>query len=213
MDPYRILGIARSCTLEEVKRAYRAKVWQTHPDLGGDEPTFIEVCEAYKQVLAEVARRPMRAYPDSPRAQPGRASPKPYNRGHEASGRPSRQAQVKRQTPKPPDPHWNPDLVLLDHPIWIGHQDRPPDPDWEPELILLEEETVAGGVVSPSGAPAVSESPVPWLPPFLARSTRRGPLLSRGLTALGITALLGVIAMALFGLLQLTWHAGTGTIP
>ena len=51
MDPYRILGVARDCTRDDVKAAFRAKVWNAHPDRGGDEQAFIELCAAYKRLL------------------------------------------------------------------------------------------------------------------------------------------------------------------
>jgi len=58
MDPYRILGVARGCTREEVKEAFRAKVPSTHPDRGGADLTFIQLRAAYEQILAELDRRP-----------------------------------------------------------------------------------------------------------------------------------------------------------
>jgi len=58
MDPYRILGVARGCTREEVKEAFRAKVPSAHPDRGGEDLTFIQLRAAYEQILAELDRRP-----------------------------------------------------------------------------------------------------------------------------------------------------------
>ncbi len=53
MDPYRLLGVSRGCTPEEVKAAFRAMVPLVHPDRGGEELTFIQLHAAYEQVLAE----------------------------------------------------------------------------------------------------------------------------------------------------------------
>ena len=54
-DPYEVLGISRSATDDEVKKAYRAKCKQYHPDLHPNDPTaedhFKEVQAAYSQVM------------------------------------------------------------------------------------------------------------------------------------------------------------------
>jgi hypothetical protein len=42
-----ILGVPTTASLAEVKRAYREKVKEVHPDQGGDEATFRRVREAY----------------------------------------------------------------------------------------------------------------------------------------------------------------------
>lgn len=55
-DFYKILGVARNATKEEVKKAYRALAHKYHPDKGGDEARFKEVNEAY-QVLADDRKR------------------------------------------------------------------------------------------------------------------------------------------------------------
>ncbi len=57
-DPYEVLGITSSATPEEVKRAYRRKVRECHPDAvgSGKEAEFIRVQEAY-DALGRKARR------------------------------------------------------------------------------------------------------------------------------------------------------------
>lgn len=56
-DYYEILGVAKGASQEEIKKAYRKKAHQHHPDKsGGDEAKFKEVNEAY-QVLGNAERR------------------------------------------------------------------------------------------------------------------------------------------------------------
>lgn len=50
-DPYKVLGISRDATKEEIKKAYRAKAKEYHPDLHPDAPQVAEkmneINEAY----------------------------------------------------------------------------------------------------------------------------------------------------------------------
>lgn len=56
MDYYKILGITRHASEEEIKRAFRTLAHKHHPDKGGDEKKFKEINEAY-QVLSDKAKR------------------------------------------------------------------------------------------------------------------------------------------------------------
>jgi DnaJ-class molecular chaperone len=55
-DYYSILGVSKSASADEIKRAYRKLAQQHHPDKGGDEARFKEVSEAY-QVLSDPSKR------------------------------------------------------------------------------------------------------------------------------------------------------------
>lgn len=56
-DYYQTLGVSRSATQDEIKKAYRKLAHQYHPDKGtGDEAKFKEVNEAY-QVLSDEKKR------------------------------------------------------------------------------------------------------------------------------------------------------------
>ncbi len=56
-DYYKILGIARAASEDEIKKAYRKLAHQFHPDKpGGNEAKFKEISEAY-QTLSDKAKR------------------------------------------------------------------------------------------------------------------------------------------------------------
>src|SRR5579864_1530452 len=56
MDYYELLGISKSASQDEIKKAFHKLAHQYHPDKGGDEKKFKEVNEAY-QVLSDAKRR------------------------------------------------------------------------------------------------------------------------------------------------------------
>jgi DnaJ-class molecular chaperone len=62
---YQILGVEKSATADDIKRAFRRLASQHHPDKGGDTVKFQEVQEAYS-VLGDEAKR---AEYDNPRPQ------------------------------------------------------------------------------------------------------------------------------------------------
>jgi molecular chaperone DnaJ len=55
-DLYELLGVPRDASPEDIKRAYRRKAREHHPDAGGDEEAFKQVTHAY-QVLSDQDRR------------------------------------------------------------------------------------------------------------------------------------------------------------
>lgn len=56
-DPYTILGVSRSASADDIKKAYRKLAHQHHPDKkGGNEAKFKEVNEAY-QTLSDPDKR------------------------------------------------------------------------------------------------------------------------------------------------------------
>jgi DnaJ-class molecular chaperone len=57
MNPYNILGVDRSATKDEIKKAYRKLALQHHPDRGGDENKFKEITQAHTILTDDERRR------------------------------------------------------------------------------------------------------------------------------------------------------------
>jgi len=55
-DYYEILGVGKSASADEIKKAYRKAAIEHHPDRGGDEVKFKELTEAY-EVLKDTSKR------------------------------------------------------------------------------------------------------------------------------------------------------------
>ena len=55
-DYYKVLGVSKNATFEEVKKAYKKLAHKYHPDKGGDSEKFKEINEAY-QILSNEAKR------------------------------------------------------------------------------------------------------------------------------------------------------------
>ncbi|NRF89855.1 DnaJ domain-containing protein [Paenibacillus frigoriresistens] len=47
IDLYEVLGLSKAATAEEIKKAYRKKAKESHPDVGGKEENFKTIKEAY----------------------------------------------------------------------------------------------------------------------------------------------------------------------
>lgn len=55
-DFYSVLGVDKSASKQDIKKAFRAKAKEHHPDKGGDEAKFKEVNEAY-EVLSDEGKK------------------------------------------------------------------------------------------------------------------------------------------------------------
>ena len=56
MSYYDVLGVDKSASQDEIKKAFRKKAMESHPDKGGDEAKFREVSEAY-DVLSDETKK------------------------------------------------------------------------------------------------------------------------------------------------------------
>ncbi len=77
MDYYNTLGVPRSASPEEIKKAYRRLAMQHHPDRGGDHNTFAKINEAY-DTLSDPDKRDSYDNPQSQWNQPGWANHNPF---------------------------------------------------------------------------------------------------------------------------------------
>ena len=77
MDYYSVLGVSKTASQDDIRKAYKKKSMQHHPDRGGDEEEFKKVNEAY-QNLSDPQKRA--AY-DNPQPQYRYNSSNPFNGG------------------------------------------------------------------------------------------------------------------------------------
>jgi curved DNA-binding protein len=112
MDYYSILGVPRTASPEEIKKAYRKQAMQHHPDRGGDAEQFKRVTEAY-DILSNSDKR--NAY-DNPQSQQfnwgGGQGFNPFEYMFRQNGSPFGQPQ--RQTPRNRDINLQANIELKD---------------------------------------------------------------------------------------------------
>ena len=104
-DPYRVLGLPRTATLDEIKRAYRGLAKANHPDAAGPSalPRFLAIQAAYEQLVDGTGAARTRAgarpggRPAPPPSRPSAPDPDRANATHRAYGGRSRRAR-----PAPP---------------------------------------------------------------------------------------------------------------
>lgn len=201
MDPYQALGVSRGCTRDELKKAFRARAWDSHPDRGGDEQPFIELCTAYKQILNGMGCGPRQGsteHLDTPRADRGRNPEGPGHRSRSTSNR-----AVVAESTVPPRTDWVPDLVL-DETGCSTAPSRPADPAWEPELVVLDD--LADEDSPESRDP--SRRYASWIHQVAERSTRGESLRDSGLVqSLGVLLIVALITGGLW-LCWVAWESG-----
>lgn len=77
MSHYQTLGVAKTATPDEIKKAYRKLASQHHPDKGGDTATFQKIEEAYR-ILSDPQQRQQYDSP-MPQGNPFGGAPGGFN--------------------------------------------------------------------------------------------------------------------------------------
>lgn len=123
---YEVLGVAATATEEDLRRAFRLRLRQTHPDTGGDPAEFVRVQRAWELVGTA----------------PARAA---YDRGHGFSVAPDPDAAMWRPRAARPDTRprarstgqpggWRRERYLVLMREWAGRGVDLPDP-YDPALL------------------------------------------------------------------------------
>jgi len=71
MNYYDILGVSKDASTDEIKKAYRKKAIEHHPDKGGDESKFRESAEAYEILSDDSKRREYDTFGSNPNHRNG----------------------------------------------------------------------------------------------------------------------------------------------
>jgi len=139
-DPYVVLGLPRSASIDEIKRAYRRLAKQHHPDSGGERTLarFLEIQAAYEQLVhGRPGSVPGGATRASWQADPARADAtrRAYGRGRRTGARagspPSPGAEgTTREEPRAEPRRRGPRKATLGSTSYDEAADQPFDPDW-----------------------------------------------------------------------------------
>lgn len=128
---YEVLGVPAQASGAELKKAYRRRMRQTHPDLGGDAEVFAAVQEAWAQVGTPAGRA---AY-DRRRRSPAAAEPDPrvWATGASARSSTTRSSGGRARSYGHPG-GWSRQRYLTLIREWVGRGVDLPDP-YEPALV------------------------------------------------------------------------------
>ena len=124
-EPYEVLGVPRDVDDAALRRAYRRRLRETHPDAGGSAAAFTAVQRAWELVGTPSARSDY----DSGRPAPGRDAPA----WAPAPPRPRRDSRPQARASGHPG-GWNRERYLRSLREWVGLGDPIADP-YDPVLI------------------------------------------------------------------------------
>jgi hypothetical protein len=141
-DPYVVLGLPRSASIDEIKRAYRRLAKQHHPDSGGERTLarFLEIQAAYEQLVhGRPGSVPGGATRASWQADPARADAtrRAYGRGRRTGARagsppppPPGAEGATQEEPRAEPRRRGPRKATLGSTSYDEAADQPFDPDW-----------------------------------------------------------------------------------
>jgi hypothetical protein len=125
-SPYEVLGVPANASEDDLRRAYRRLLRETHPDTGGDAQRFIAVQVAWERVGTTDARaRYDRGHPAEADAEPASWAPRRGDRT--TAGRPT-----ARTYGHPGG--WRRERYLRLLTEWVGRGAAIPDP-YDPALV------------------------------------------------------------------------------
>lgn len=127
-SPYEVLGVPASASDEDLRRAYRLRLRETHPDTGGDPQRFIAVQAAWERVGSPDAR----AQYDRGRTPVGEPASWAPSSGRGSSDRPASTRPTARTFGHPGG--WRRERYLGLLREWVGLGEEIPDP-YDPVLV------------------------------------------------------------------------------
>lgn len=131
---YEVLGVDPNASEEELRRAYRLRLRQTHPDTGGDAAEFIHVQRAW-ELLGTVSARAAYDRGHGFAARPGAGAAAPPGQSWSSWQAPAPRTDTRPRARSYGHPGgWRRERYLTLMREWAGHGVDVPDP-YDPALV------------------------------------------------------------------------------